>query len=109
MLDRVTNTPGYFLRSYYINGIVQRISPTFVAIALKMVKVPHLVQMKLTPYRLKIALGHFGNFKLLVKFQYGHFTQRHLTMEQRPQKKIVVPSKQKTDHTVERALKTDSK
>ena len=35
----------------------------FVAIALKMVKVPNLVQMKLTPHRLKIALGAFRKFQ----------------------------------------------
>ena len=48
----------------------------FVTIALKMVKVPNLVQMRVTSYRLKIDLGHFKNFKVLVEFQYGHFTDK---------------------------------
>ena len=35
----------------------------FVAIAIKMVKVPNLVQIKLTPYSLKIALGAFREYQ----------------------------------------------
>ena len=72
----------------------------FVAIALKMLKVPNFVQMKLAACRLRISWGrgegHFKNLRILVKFRYGHFIQRHLTIEQGPQKKtiFVVPSKQ---------------
>ena len=79
--------PELFPHFYRTESCLFLVVLPFVAIALKMVKVPNLVQMKLTIYRLKIALGAFRKFQHFSKISICYFTQRHLTMEQNPQTK----------------------
>ena len=80
----------------------------FVEIALNMVKVPILVQMKLTAYRLKIALGAFQKFQNFSKISiWPSHTKAFDHRAKVTEKKniFVVLSKQKTDYIVEKSSK----